>query len=92
MENVRAKFLCIEVKKYLGGTYDLSGKYVPGTLYNYRFSVVSGTSEENKRFFASTPSGHIELNSVRDDLFELGREYYIDFSLYTPAPTVIESE
>jgi hypothetical protein len=79
---VRAKFTCVEIKKYMGGTYDDSGKYVKGTLYNYRFNPVVGDSEENKKFFSATPSGLIELHSIRGDFFELGEEYYLDF---TPA-------
>lgn len=90
--NVRAKFTCVEVKKYMGGTYDERGKYVPGVLNNYRFNPVVGDSEENKRFFNSTPSGLIELHSVRDDLFELGKQYYLDFTPYIPpAPVVMEA-
>ncbi len=46
--------------------------------------VISG-SEENKRFYKYTPSGNIELCTVNPEAgnqFELGKEYYIDF---TPA-------
>ena len=84
--NVRAKFKCVEVKKTIGGTYDSRGKYVSGVLHGYRFNVVGGDSEENKKFFASTPSGSIELHSLRDDLFELDKEYYLDFNPFIPAP------
>lgn len=84
--NIRAKFKCVEIKKAMGGTYDDRGKYVPGVLHSYRFNPVVGDSEENKRFFASTPSGLIELQAVRDDLFELGQEYYLDFTPFIPAP------
>lgn len=86
--NVRAKFVCVEVKKTTGGTYDERGKYVPGVLHGYRFNPVSGNSEENKKFFSSTPSGVVELHSVRDDLFELGKEYYLDFTPYVPPAPV----
>lgn len=86
--NVRAKFKCVEIKKSMGGTYNERGKYVEGVLHGYRFNVVGGDSEENKRFFASTPSGLVELHAVRDDLFELGKEYYLDFTLFVPPPPV----
>jgi hypothetical protein len=86
--NVRAKFTCVEIKKAMGGTYDERGKYVPGVLHGYRFNPVVGDSEENKKFFASTPSGSIELHSVRDDLFELGKDYYLDFTPYVPPAPV----
>lgn len=48
--------------------------------------AVTGTSAENKEFFASTPNGSIELRIVRPEAvgqFERGKEYYVDFS---PAP------
>jgi hypothetical protein len=47
-------------------------------------AVVNG-SEENKEFFHATPSGEIRLSTISRaawEAFELGREYYIDF---TPA-------
>ncbi len=90
---VRAKFKCVEIKKSMGGTYDSTGKYVTGVLHGYRFNPVGSDSEENKKFFASTPSGLIELHSVRDDLFELGKEYYLDFTPFVPIPVAeVEAE
>ncbi len=80
--NVRVKFYCTEVTKMMGGTYNDEGKYQPGVVYNYKFNVVSSGSEENKKFFASTPTGSMQFSSVRDDLFEIGKEYYSDL---TPA-------
>jgi hypothetical protein len=57
-----------------------SGKYESCIVHDYKFNAVSSGSEENKSFFASTPSGSLSLSSVRDDLFEVGKEYYLDFS------------
>ena len=40
-------------------------------------------SEENEKFFKYTPGGQIFLNVVNNeaaDQFELGKEYYIDFT------------
>lgn len=48
-------------------------------------SPVSGSSDENKKFFASTPSGQITMSCTHPEAwqqFELGKEYYVDF---TPA-------
>lgn len=73
---VRAKFLCNSVEK----TKAWQGVKVP-FLFNAKFLPVCSGSEENKKFFESTPSGKIEINSV-GDFFEPGKEYYIDF---TPA-------
>lgn len=84
--NVRAKFKCVEIKKSIGGVYDERGKYVTGVLHGYRFNAVTSDSDENKKFFSSTPSGLIELQAVRDDLFELGKEYYLDFTPFVPPP------
>lgn len=71
---VRAKFTCTSVRKYKGwnGT--------PPFLYEYEFQAVTGSSEENKSFFASTPSGSLKMGAVRDDLFAPGQDYYLDFT------------
>ena len=86
--NVRAKFVCVGINKTMGGTYDNMGKYVSGVLHGYRFIPTVGNSDENKKFFNSTPTGVLELNAVRDDLFELGKEYYLDFTPYVPPAPV----
>jgi len=80
--SVRVKFYCAEVVKGIGGRYDDEGKYASGVVFSYKFSVVSTGSEENKKFFASTPSGSMSITALRDDLFEIGKEYYSDL---TPA-------
>ncbi len=45
---------------------------------------VSGEgAEENKKFFASTPNGHIRLvttNPEAAEQFQVGKEYYVDFT------------
>lgn len=71
---VRAKFKCVSMEKVEGWN---GNKF----HYNYRFMTVSGNSEENKSFFAATPSGDVKLTAVRADLFEVGKEYYLDFTL-----------
>lgn len=70
---VRAKFKCLGMEKNLGW---------PGVEYHYsyRFTVVTYGSAENEKFFAATPSGELKLTALRDDLFEVGKEYYLDFS------------
>ena len=48
----------------------------------YLHPVYSG-SEENKRFFESTPGGNITLNILNESAlvqFEQGKEYYVDFN------------
>jgi hypothetical protein len=66
----------------IGGKYNEEGKYESGVVYDYKFNVVSSGSDENRKFFASTPTGTMQFSSVRDDLFEIGKEYYSDL---TPA-------
>ena len=52
-------------------------------LRSLKFSVVTEGSLENKEFFRYTPTGHIEigvLNRKAWEQFELGKEYYVDFT------------
>jgi hypothetical protein len=79
--NTRAKFTCFSVRKYRSDVWDnQTGHSTERFLYDYEFNAVSGNSDENKEFFASTPSGSIKLSAVRNDLFEPGKSYYLDFS------------
>jgi len=73
MSQTRAKFRCHEVAKRTGW----NGIEF---LYAAKFTVVSGDNEENKKFFASTPSGTIDISTVREDHFKVGKNYYVDFS------------
>ena len=46
------------------------------------YPVTNSSSEENKKYYASTPNGKIELggfNKAVADLFEIGKEYYLTF-------------
>lgn len=91
LKTVRAKFYCTSVTKTMGSRWNADGKYESAVVYNYRFQAVTGgpnETEENKKFFASTPSGTIELQAVRDDLFEIQKEYYLDFAPAIPAHLV----
>lgn len=74
---VRAKFLCIEKGE--------AGLQPCQKTAKITLTPVTGTTEENKSFWKYTPSGKIELQVVNPeaaDQFEVGKEYYIDF---TPA-------
>lgn len=72
MSAVRAKFRVESIiKRQSGSTIEL-------------WPVTSG-SKENEQFYRYTPGGRIELSTVNDEAakrFEVGKEYYIDF---TPA-------
>jgi hypothetical protein len=69
----RAKFRCVSVAKREGW----GGSPF---LYSAEFHPVTGDSPENKEFFAATPSGRIEVSTVRADHFEVGKSYYVDFT------------
>jgi len=78
---IRAKFKCQSVTKALGWNRGPDQPVAP-FLYTAKFVPVVGDSDENKRFWAATPSGQIELSSILPDAFEPGKSYYVDF---TPA-------
>lgn len=49
-----------------------------------KLSPVVGGSKENDSFYAATPSGNIVLSIINEDAwknFELGKEYYVDFTV-----------
>jgi hypothetical protein len=74
---VRAKFKCT------GNTVTDAG--TPQATANIRLEPVIMGSEENDTFYRYTPAGQIYLNVVNPaaaEAFEVGKEYYIDF---TPA-------
>jgi hypothetical protein len=70
---VRAKFKW--TAKEAGGSYPSISLH----------AVVGGDNPENDSFFKATPSGNIGLGVVNEEAasqFEVGKEYYVDF---TPA-------
>ena len=72
---VRAKFQCIGVTKRRGWQDDIP------FVYDAEFQAVTANGgDENKSFFAATPSGSVRLSTVRDDLFQVGEYYYVDFA------------
>lgn len=74
---VRAKFFVRAITRTLH--WDKS----KGTVATIQLSPVTGGSEENKAFFEASPSGSIDLGTVNEaaaEQFELGKEYYIDFT------------
>lgn len=73
-EIVKCRFRCDSVTKRKGWT-----KEIPFT-YDAEFSVVCADTEENKKFFAATPSGNIKVATINQDVFEVGKEYNVDFT------------
>lgn len=76
---MRAKMRCTEAAQFEG--YDPGEGRAPANR-RVRFMPVAGTEGENAAFGAATPSGSIELTITAEAAraFEVGREYYVDFS------------
>lgn len=75
---VRAKFQVVSISQSAGW-----GEHK--RIFTVRLSPVTGGSDENKAFYAATPSGSIELGTVNADVgdqFAIGQAFYVDF---TPA-------
>lgn len=56
-------------------------------LFDVKLSPVTGGSEENKAFYASSPGGSIELSTINEaaaNALPLGGEVYVDFTLADP--------
>ena len=77
---VRAKFKCVDVAD------NSDSKTI-------RLEAVIDGSSENKEFFRWTPSGQITIGCVNEQAsrqFEVGKEYYVDFtpSVQSVAPSL----
>lgn len=90
---VRAKFklnsytteMGTKYPKNAAGGVDWSAKGEPVEKRTLNFTPVSSGSPENTPFWDATPSGSLQLGVVNQEAwkeFELGKEYYLDF---TPA-------
>lgn len=89
--SVRAKFVVNQIERSQNGGYRENGQYdssLKTEVSTIKLLPVSGGSEENKKFFAWTPTGEIQLGTINPEAakqFELGKAYYVDF---TPADVV----
>lgn len=76
--SIRAKFIVQSVTRQKH--WDKS----KGDISTIKLNPVTSGSDENKAFFEATPSGSIELGTINADAaaaFDLGKEYYVDFTL-----------
>lgn len=74
----RCKFVCYSVKENHTNIWK-DGKPIPTSTFEYEFSAVTSGSEENKSFFAATPTGTLKFATTNGPKrFEAGQEYYID--------------
>jgi len=93
---VRAKFVFVSYTTMLAG----QGKHVDGKwvtlpskeMRTLRFTPVYGNGDpnhENTKFWEASPQGQLELGTVNPEAwskFELGAEYYLDFTKASPPP------
>jgi hypothetical protein len=80
--SVRAKFTVTSITRTQTTVWDGS-KSVPCEVQTIKLWPVIDGSAENKSFFASTPSGSIELGTINVEAakqFELNKNYYVDFT------------
>jgi hypothetical protein len=78
----RAKFVVHSITRTQGSVWQ-DGKSVQQEVQTIKLFPVGGGSDENKKFFANTPTGTIELGTVNleaANLFELNKAYYVDFT------------
>jgi hypothetical protein len=90
--SVRAKFAVTKIESTLGqratGEKDERGhaKYEPCEMKTLVMNPVYGNGDpnhENTKFWQASPGGELRLNVVNAAAvaqFELGKEYYVDFS------------
>lgn len=93
--SVRAKFTYTGDTRTVFTTYphkkedgyvDMS-RPVPTEMRSLKFSPVYANNDpnhENSKFWNATPTGSIELGTINPaawQQFELGKQYYVDFSL-----------
>lgn len=74
---VRAKFKVVSI------TTTKHWKRDKGNIATIKLSPVTSGSEENKQFYAATPTGNIELGTINQqaaEQFELDAEFYVDFT------------
>lgn len=88
---VRAKFKIDSLTRVVSTVpvgVDDQGKTIwgPGEVVTIKGSPVYGSGDpnhENTKFWQSSPSGSVELGTVNmkaAEYFELGKEYYVDFT------------
>lgn len=63
----RCKFRCDSVTKTRDG-------------FSAAFSPVMSGSKENEIFFKYTPWGKFEIGTTKEQIFEPGKEYYLDIT------------
>lgn len=79
---VRCKFTCVGVTKRLNHWRRVEVVQPdPEFLYEADFTAVVDGSPENKAFFSATPSGTLKVATYTEDVFAVGKAYYLDITL-----------
>lgn len=84
---VRAKVQCTNITEAI---YDewLEGKPTRRTSWSYNFKFAGGhETEENKKFWDYSPDGQLSIRAIKDNLYEVGQWYYLDWILTTAEGT-----
>ncbi len=79
----RAKFIVQKIERELRTVWT-HGNSQMKEVHTVQMFPVAANSEENAKFFASTPCGEIKIGVIDPGLFELGKEYYVDFTEAEP--------
>jgi hypothetical protein len=77
----RCKFKCTQISI-------MEGSGSTPILHSVKFQPVYGNGDpnhENTKFWTWTPGGSLDLNTIKPQGFEVGKEYYLDISLAAPA-------
>lgn len=85
---VRAKFIISKLERVLGSVPDPEnpGKWKQGELISIHGHPVYGNGNpmhENTKFWQASPNGSLMLGTVNKaaaEEFEIGAEYYVDFT------------
>lgn len=90
MNTTRAKLKCYEIAEFQGWTSqhhkdEATGKWIGGNAPSKRIKmqIVSSGSDENDHFYAVSGGTNIELITTNPNvwpMFEVGGEYYADFT------------
>ena len=86
---VRCKMVLSSVTKRLSSRYVpdsgsgptlIKAHYTPVYVYDAKFSVVTGGTgdDDSQRFWEATPSGQLELTTIKEMPWEIGTAHYVD--------------
>lgn len=81
MDKVRAKFVVNTINR-MNNTGQGKGQVASTVVLNPVYSA--DPDHENAKFWKATPSGEIKMTVQNEQalaFFELGKEYYVDFTL-----------